>query len=116
MRSNIYEVIEIELVRTNTTLTKQLVKKIDHYAREMHEDRSTAIRQLLSKAILEMEQKQIIAAFSTKKITIREAANALGVDYWQMQELLEQKGVPITDLTQKEIKERKQEIKKMARK
>ncbi len=53
-------------------------------------------------------------AFKNKKVTIREAAETLGVDYWQMQELLEKANVPITDLTQKEIDERKKYVKELA--
>ena len=102
----------MELVRINTTLSKKVLEKVDHYAEEMQEDRSTAIRQLLIKAVFEIEKQQILKAYREKRLTIREAAAALGIDYWQMQELLEETGLPITDLTKMEINERKDRIRK----
>lgn len=103
----------MELVRVNTTLSKQILDKVDHYAEEMQEDRSTAIRQLLAKAILEGEKQNVLTLFKEKRLTIREAADFLGIDYWQMQELLEKNNVPVSDLTKVEIKERKDKIRKM---
>ena len=50
----------MELVRVNTTLSRQILEKVDHYAEEMQEDRSTAIRQLLAKAVLQMNKQKII--------------------------------------------------------
>ena len=103
----------MELVRINTTLNKSVLEQIDYYAEEMQEDRSTAIRQLLSRAILELHKDKIIRAYKEKKITIRAAAEFLGVDYWQMQEFLEEKGVPITDLTREEVERAKRTSKKL---
>ena len=62
---------------------------------------------------LEMEKQKILKAYKEKKITIRGAAAALGIDYWQMQELLEEAGLPVTDITDEEVKERKKKIMEM---
>lgn len=40
-----------KMVRTNVMIDKQLIDSIDEFAEEMAEDRSTAIRQLLKKAL-----------------------------------------------------------------
>ena len=103
----------MELVRINTTLSKQVLEKVDHYAEELQEDRSTAIRQLLSRAVLEIEKQKIIQAYKEKKLTIRQAADALGMDYWQVQEFLELYGLPVSDITKAEIREKKIKIKKL---
>lgn len=103
----------MELVRINATLSKQVLERIDHYANEMQEDRSTAIRQLLLKAIIELEKGKIIKAYKEKKLTIREAAEALGIDYWEMQKILEEMDIAVTDLTMAEINERKKQIKNL---
>ena len=102
----------MELVRINATLDKKAVQWIDQYAEEMHEDRSTAIRQLLGQAILEKQKKNILQAFKARRITIRQAADALGVDYWTIQEFLAEANIPLTDMTDQEIQRHKHDIKK----
>ncbi len=100
----------MELMRINATLDKKIVQWIDHYAQDLHEDRSTAIRQLLAQAILEKQKKQILQAFASKKLTLRKAAQMLGVDYWTMQEFLEEARIPMTDLTDAEINKKKNQV------
>ncbi|MBI5228251.1 UPF0175 family protein [Candidatus Micrarchaeota archaeon] len=64
-------------------------------------------------AILEIEKQKIIKAYREKRLTIRTAAEALGIDYWQMQELMEESGVPVADLTDAEIRGRKDKFRKI---
>lgn len=106
----------MELVRVNATLDKNLLRFIDAYAEKMREDRSTAIRQLIGNAILALQKKEVLDAFKDKKLTLREAAKALGVDYWTIQAFLEDEGTAITGLTAAEVNERKQTVKKLASK
>src|SRR3989338_3315130 len=106
----------MEFVRINATMPAKILKQVDKYAEEMQEDRSTALRQLIGKALLEERKKRILEAFRRHRLTLREAAEALGVDYWDLQEILEQEGIPITDLTRKEIDEEKKEIAELAKK
>lgn len=95
----------MEFVRINATMPKKILRQIDDYAEEMQEDRSTAIRQLLAKALLEQRKYRILDAFKAKKLSLREAAEALGVDYWELQDLLRKEGIPVTDATEAEIRE-----------
>ncbi len=53
------------------------------------------------------EKQKIIELYRQEKLTIRNAADLLGIDYWQMQELLELAGIPIANLTETQINERK---------
>ena len=41
----------LNLIRTNVMLDKELLQSIDEFAKMMDEDRSTAIRQLIKKAV-----------------------------------------------------------------
>lgn len=102
-------------VRINATIPGKILKQIDEYANEMQEDRSTAIRQLVAKALLEEKRKRIAKAFATHRLSVREAAEELGVDYWDLQEMLEKEGIPATNLTETEIEQRKKTVKKLAR-
>ena len=104
----------MEFVRINATMPAKILKQVDEYAKEMQEDRSTAIRQLIGKALLEERKKRILDAFKRHRLTLREAAEALGVDYWDLQAILEKEGIPITDLSNKEIEEEKKAIAKLA--
>ena len=61
-----------------------------------------------------MNKQKIITSYKEKRVTIRKAAELLGIDYYQMQELLEENNVPITDLTANEIRKRKDRIKEIA--
>jgi predicted HTH domain antitoxin len=48
-----------------------------------------------------------VCSYKNKKITLREAADLLGTDYYRAQDILAEEGVPVTDLTKEEIEERK---------
>ena len=51
-----------------------------------------------------------LKAFSLRKLTIREAADALGIPYRDIEKLIEQAGIPITDLSEEEVRQRIKEI------
>ncbi|MFZ2456030.1 MAG: UPF0175 family protein [Candidatus Altiarchaeia archaeon] len=48
-----------------------------------------------------------VCSYKNKKITLREAAELLGTDYYGAQDILAGEGVPVTDLTKGEIEQRK---------
>jgi len=96
-----------KLVRVNVTLRKDLLEKIDEYAKNKYEDRSTAMRQLVSLGLQEGNKKEVAYAYQNKRITLREAADLLGTDYYGAQDILAEEGIPVTDLTDREIEERK---------
>lgn len=83
-----------KMVRTNVMLDKELIASIDELAEEMAEDRSTAIRQLLKKALLEEKISLAINKFR-QGIPLREAAEIAGVDYWDFQLVLDKRGIPM---------------------
>ncbi|SNQ61912.1 type II toxin-antitoxin system HicB family antitoxin [Candidatus Methanoperedens nitratireducens] len=99
-----------EVVRINTTLTKDLLRELDSYAEEHQEDRSTAIRQLLFAALKEISKNKIINDYKNNKITLRQVAEKLGVAYWEAMDILVEAGVPVQNLTKEEIQNRKQKI------
>jgi Arc/MetJ-type ribon-helix-helix transcriptional regulator len=96
-----------KLARVNVTLGKDLLEKIDGYAKNKYEDRSTAMRQLMALGLQEGNKKDVTYAYKNKKITLREAAELLGTDYYGAQDILAGEGVAVTDLTAGEIEQRK---------
>lgn len=83
-----------KLVRTNVMLDKELIESIDKFAEVMAEDRSTAIRQLLKRAITEEKIALAIKKFQ-QGISFRRAAEMAGMDYWDFQMELDKRGVPM---------------------
>lgn len=99
-------------VRINATLGKEMYEKIDEYARKHHEDRSTAIRQLIAAGLVEKNKEKVLEAYRNNKITLREAAELLGLTYWETQDLLVENDIPIINQTKKETQEKTRKIKK----
>jgi predicted HTH domain antitoxin len=52
------------------------------------------------------------SSYKNKKITLREAAELLGTDYYGAQDILAEESVPVTDLTKGEIEKRKKKAAK----
>jgi metal-responsive CopG/Arc/MetJ family transcriptional regulator len=82
-------------VRITTTIYKDVLHKIDLYARLNHEDRATAIRQLIAEGLRNKFKDNVIDEFKQGRLTIREAADLLGVNYWQINDILEEEKVSL---------------------
>jgi len=95
-----------KVVRVNTTLYPNLLKRIDFYAEQKLEDRSTAIRQLIAEGLKKELKTKVIESLKEKKLTIREAAEILDVEYWEMQQIIDEEGVDIIDISEEEIKKK----------
>ena len=93
-------------VRVNVTLYRDMLERIDSFAKKRHEDRSTAIRQLMSVGLRERNKREVMEAYRINRITLREAAELLSVDYWEAQDILAEEGIPISDLTEAEAESR----------
>jgi hypothetical protein len=101
------------MVRINATLTKELLHKIQFYAQENMEDNSTAIRQLVAKGLLVIQQDRALQAYQEGRVTLREAAKIVGLHPLELQDLLMSRGIPIQDLQKEELQSRIQEIKEV---
>ena len=95
-----------KVVRVNTTLYPELLKRIDFYAEQRLEDRSTAIRQLIAEGLKTELKAKAIESLKEKKLTVREAAELLDVEYWEMQQIMDEEGVNLIDISEEEIKKR----------
>lgn len=84
-----------ELVRTNVMLDRELLKLVDEFADTISEDRSTVIRQLIKKAIIDEKVSLAVRKFK-EGVPFRKAADISGLDYWDFQAELDKRGVPVT--------------------
>jgi len=75
-------------VRVNTTIDDDLLERIDAFAAERREDRSTAIRQLVDIALRELSKREAIDAFRQGRMTLREFADALNLSVWAAHDFL----------------------------
>ena len=82
-------------MRVNTVMSEDLLGRLDAFAGRRHEDRSTAIRQLVDFALREMSMREAVEAYQDGRLTLRELARALGLDVWAAHDLLASRGIPI---------------------
>lgn len=84
-----------EMIRTNVLLDRKVLDEIDELAKDMAEDRSTVIRQLIRKAISGEKLEAAIRKFRSG-VTFRKAAEMASLDYWEFQAELDRRGIPIS--------------------
>lgn len=84
-----------ETVRINATLDRELLERIDAFARDRLEDRSTALRQLVDLALRELSKRDAVEAYRGGRLTLREFGRVLNLDIWKAQDLLAAEGVGV---------------------
>ncbi|HZI97285.1 MAG TPA: hypothetical protein VFD41_07135, partial [Actinomycetales bacterium] len=84
-----------ETVRINATLDRELLERIDAFARDRLEDRSTALRQLVDLALRELSKRDAVEAYRQGRLTLREFGRVLNLDIWKAQDLLLAEGVAV---------------------
>ena len=82
-------------VRVNTTLDADLLQRIDAFAIERREDRSTAIRQLVDIALRELSKRDALTSYAQGRLTLREFADVLNLGVWAAHDLLFAEGVAV---------------------
>jgi len=82
-------------IKINTEFDPVLLKKLDAYASKRYLDRSSALQQLVSLALREIYKKEAIQAYHEGRMTIRQCAEMLGIDYFEMNEILQSENVNI---------------------
>lgn len=83
-------------VRLNATMDEDLLGRLDAYARDHYEDRSTALRQLVDFALRELRKRDALKAYRSGRVTLRELARALGLEVWAAHDLLRAEGVEVS--------------------
>ncbi|MBJ7593893.1 MAG: hypothetical protein JF886_03370 [Candidatus Dormibacteraeota bacterium] len=82
-------------VRVNTTLDDDLLERIDMFASQRREDRSTAIRQLVDIGLRELSKRDALDAYRQGRVTLREFASVLNLGIWAAHDLLLAEGVAV---------------------
>lgn len=85
-----------QAVRLNATMDEELLRRLDAYAQDHYEDRSTALRQLVDFALRELRKRDALDAYRSGRVTLREFARALGLDVWAAHDLLRSEGVEVS--------------------
>jgi len=76
-------------------LDKELLQSIDEFAKTMDEDRSTAIRQLIKKAVSGEKVELAVKKFQDG-VPFRKAAETACLDYWDFQTELDKRGISLS--------------------
>jgi hypothetical protein len=82
-------------IQLNATMDEDLLRRLDAYARDHYEDRSTALRQLVDFALRELRKQDAIRAYRGGRVTLRDFARGLGLDTWAAHDLQRSEGVEI---------------------
>lgn len=84
-----------QAVRVNATMDEDLLRRVDAYARDRYEDRSTALRQLVDFALRELTKRDALEAYRAGRVTLRDFARGLGLHTWAAHDLLRAEGVEV---------------------
>lgn len=84
-----------QAVRVNATMDENPLRRVDAYAADHYEDRSTALRQLADFALRELRKRDTLEAYSSGRVTLRDVARALGLSTWAAHDLLRAEGVEV---------------------
>lgn len=91
-------------MRINATMDGDLLRRIDAYAADRFEDRSTALRQLADFALRELHLRGAVEAYEQGRVSLREFAATLGVDVWKAHDLLRAAGVAVAQGAREETR------------
>lgn len=81
--------------RITVTVSGEILKELDGIAKYRYEDRSVALRQLLSVGISEVKIKEALESYASGKISLEKAAESADVSLWRFLDLLREKKVPL---------------------
>ncbi len=81
--------------RITVTVSGELLSELDDIANERHEDRSVALRQILSIGISEIRIKEALENYATGKTSLEKAVESANVSLWRFLDLLKEKKVPL---------------------
>lgn len=70
-------------IKISARFDPALLKRVDAYASNRYTDRSDAIQHLVSFALREINKKEAVQAYREGRMTIRQCADMLGVDYFE---------------------------------
>ncbi len=82
-------------VRVNATMDQSLLARVDQFAAQRYEDRSTAIRQLVDFALRELTKRDALEAYRAGRLTLRELGRVLALEGWAVHDLLAAEGVAV---------------------
>ncbi len=82
-------------VRVNAVLDDDLLQRLDEFARERREDRSTALRQLIELGLRELAKRDALDAYRRGRMTLRELARRLNLGTWEAHDLLAAEGIAV---------------------
>lgn len=93
--------------RIETLLEEAEIKKVDDFAKKTRTGRAEAVKKLielgLERAEREDRERRVAEAYRNGKLTLRQCAELLGVDYYRMDQILSELGIPVSDLSGEEI-------------
>lgn len=98
-----------ELVTISARVRRSQAEEVERLATERGVDKSAVVRELLAAALREQRLREALNSVRDRKATVWKAAEAAGVTYREMLELLRTHNIPFP-LSREELKREVEEI------
>ena len=87
-----------------TRVEEKVLEEIDQLSKENQMDRATFLRNLIVEGLSLEKEKKVLGMYKDRKISLAKAAEMLGLDLWQMIDLIREENIYL-DYSEEELKE-----------
>lgn len=93
-----------------TRIEEKLLAEIDQLSKENQMDRASFLRNLIVEGLSIEKKNKVLAMHKERKISLAKAAEMLGIDIWQMIDILKKESLYL-DYSEEELREDLQGLK-----
>lgn len=76
-----------------TRIEEKVLAEIDQFSKERHMDRASFLRNLIFEGLSIEKQNKVLRMHKERKISLAKAAEMLGIDLWQMIDLIKKENL-----------------------
>ena len=87
-----------------TRVEEKVLEEIDQLSKEKQMDRASLLRNLIVEGLEIEKEKKVLGMYKDRKISLAKAAEMLGLDLWQMIDLIREENIYL-DYSEEELKE-----------
>lgn len=100
--------IRIDTIKMNITVStrieKNVLSEIDELSKEKQMDRASFLRNLIVEGLSIEKKKKVLGMYKERKISLAKAAEMLGINLWEMLDLIEEESIYL-DYSEEELRE-----------
>lgn len=88
----------------STRIEEKVLAEIDEMSKEKQMDRASLLRNLIVEGLVIEKKRKVLEMYKEKRISLAKGAEMLGIDLWQMIDLIKEENLYI-DYSEEELKE-----------